>query len=169
MRTILLKQRKTGFQCLALLMLLATAFTPAFLLPAWAASSDAVIDLADTNPAAEGDGWIYSNGLYTIQDGANVTVTGSNGGSTRRIEVAAGAAAVTLDNASIYITDTSGSGAPVSLQNGANLTLTLAGESALTGNLFYAGIYVPSGAALTVTGSGKLIARGGDSDSCGGA
>jgi formylglycine-generating enzyme required for sulfatase activity len=62
-----------------------------------------LIDLSDDNPPVCGRGWWYADGVYTIVDWANVTVTGDNGKSGRRIVVKRGAKKVnlTFDNVTL--------------------------------------------------------------------
>jgi hypothetical protein len=55
-----------------------------------------IIDLSVENPSPCGRGWTFSDGVYTIHDWANVTITGDNKKSGRRIEVAKGARKVNI-------------------------------------------------------------------------
>ena len=128
----------------------------------WAAACGNTINMTDNNPPVSGDGWSYSDDVYTILDGANVTVTGGNqslSSSRRRIAVAADAtAAIVLDGVSI--TDLGGYQSPLTLNDGANVTLILAGTNTLMAGSFAAGIQT-TGATLTIDGTGKLEAAGG--------
>ncbi|MCL2605441.1 MAG: putative Ig domain-containing protein, partial [Defluviitaleaceae bacterium] len=128
-----------------------------------------IIDLSITSPPANGSGWSFNstsdastNDIYTILDGANVIVTGSNTGSQRRLAVEAGATAtITLNGMSI--TGLSGSTALL-LGSNSNVTLYLADgtTNTLTGGSG-AGI-ITSQATLIINGStGTLIATGSDS------
>ncbi|MDR2172646.1 MAG: IPTL-CTERM sorting domain-containing protein [Burkholderiales bacterium] len=114
-----------------------------------------VIDLSDTDPPLTGDGWTYSggtDGVYTILDSADVTVTNSNTGSQRRLEVDADAeATITLNNASI--TDLGAGQSALLLNAGADVMLILADGSTntLTGFGTAAGIQT-TGATLTIDG-----------------
>ncbi|MCL2662585.1 MAG: putative Ig domain-containing protein [Oscillospiraceae bacterium] len=137
------------------------------LVHALAASSGANIDMSDTNPPASGTGWTYNSttSIYTILDGANVTVTGYNGSTQRGLAIAANAAAtVTLNGASIDVSAQSGQ-SPLLLNSGANLTLTLIGTNSLMAGQAAAGIQVPSGTTLTISsaGTGTLTSLGGTS------
>jgi uncharacterized repeat protein (TIGR02543 family) len=102
----------------------------------------------------------YSNHVYTVSDGANVTVIGST--TTDRIRVS-GTVTITLQDASIELDSSvpdprasdpgTPSPSPLTLVNGANLTLKLAG-----GNSLYsysggngAGIHVPPGTTIKIT------------------
>ncbi|WP_138268424.1 X2-like carbohydrate binding domain-containing protein [Anaerofustis stercorihominis] len=139
-------------------------------MPVMALSEGNVIDMSDTNPAASGDGWTYADGVYTISNGANVTVVGDNGGSGRRILIEAGATAtVTLSGTSI--TQTNSNAAPIGLDNNTNLTLILAEgtENTLSGASTQAsGIQMGLAGQATVTstltieGTGTLYATGGN-------
>ena len=122
-----------------------------------------VLDLSQATPTAS-TAWTFNNNVYTFLNGANVRVTGSNEGSERRIEIAANATAtVTLDGATIAELD--GGQSPLLLNNGANLTLTLAAGTinTLTAGNNRAGIQAPQGTTLTINGTGTLNARGGGS------
>jgi hypothetical protein len=99
--------------------------------------------------------------VYTVLDGANVTVTGTNSGSVRRVEVASAAtAAITLDGATISGLGNNTNPA-LNLNSGASLTLTLksATSSSLTGGNQAAGIRVHPSAALIINGAGELLAQ----------
>jgi hypothetical protein len=113
--------------------------------------------------------WDYAGGVYTIHDGADVTVSGS---TTDRI-VVQGTATVTLDGASIVLSGDDDA-SPLDLANGANLTLRLAGTNTLTASGGAAGVHVPEGRTLTITSaagdgseSGTLTATGGGTGSAG--
>jgi uncharacterized repeat protein (TIGR02543 family) len=120
---------------------------------------NAFIDLAFTPEDASGAGWTYNSasGVYTILDGAEVTVTGAT--TERRIVVASGAAAaLTLQDASI---DVSGHAACAFDTAGAVVNLILAGDNKLKGGEEAAALHTPQGATLTITGSGSLDVSGG--------
>jgi hypothetical protein len=111
--------------------------------------------------------WDYAGGVYTIHDGADVTVSGST--TANRI-VVNGTATVTPDNASITLSGTTAA-SPLDLADGANLTLRLAGTNTLTASGGAAGVHVPEGRTLTITSaagngqtSGTLTATGGGAD-----
>jgi len=114
------------------------------------------INLNDPNRTT-GTGWSLSGNIYTVSSGADVTVTGSNADSQRRITVN-GTANITLNNASI--TGLGYAQAPIMLNNAANLTLTLAGVNTLTAGEDRAGIHATEGTTLTINGTGKLTATG---------
>jgi subtilisin family serine protease len=115
------------------------------------------IDLNRSNPPSVGLRWTYSNNVYTVGNGANISITGNNGGSARRVEIAASATVlITLENASITT-----SYSPLLLNSGANATLTLVGSNILTGGNNCAGIQT-IGAKLTIGGTGSLTAIGGN-------
>ncbi|MCL2414278.1 MAG: T9SS type A sorting domain-containing protein [Bacteroidales bacterium] len=118
------------------------------------------IDMSLGSPALPCDGsWTFANGIYTILDGASVTITGTNAGQ-RRIEIAEGANVnITLENATI-----AGLGnnlSPFLLNSDAEVTLTLVGENTLTAGGNRAGIQTEQGATLTINGTGRLTATGG--------
>ena len=119
-----------------------------------------VIDLSNANPLSAGAGWRFSDNVYTISGNSDITVTGDNGTSARRIEVMAGATAnITLENTRI-VTATSQS--PLLLNSGANVTLTLVGENTLTAGSNRAGIQTTD-ATLIINGEGSLTVTGGNS------
>jgi len=126
-------------------------------------SSGATIDMSDSAPPAIGTGWTFANNVYTILDGANVTVIGDNQlptASLRRIWIEDDAVAnVTLNGVNIELTQHS----PIDLSYGANLTLTLATGSinTLIAVSSAAGIRAPGNTALTINGTGTLNAQGG--------
>jgi len=143
---------------LVLTFLLFTTFTVK------ATSSGATIDLTDATTTS-GTGWTLSGYTFTIQNGANVTITG-NVQAGRNIVVAANAtASITLQNASVsqtMATDSHGNIVQIGtnlmllqLSSGANVTLTLIGT-----NTFNEGIQAPTGTTLTINGSGTLTTNG---------
>jgi hypothetical protein len=134
------------------------------------ASGGATIDLADASPPAAGTGWTYDSttGVYTVTSGANVTVTGNNGGTNRRLSVLSGSTNVriTLENATINVSAQTGANALN--VTGANVTVVLSGTNALTSGANRPGILVPTGSTLTITSisgdnseNGTLTATGG--------
>ncbi|GHV48447.1 hypothetical protein FACS189499_07860 [Clostridia bacterium] len=134
-------------------------------------SANATINMADPSPQASGTGWTYANEVYTIEDGANVTVINSNAGSQRRIAVAENATAtVTLDN--VNITGAVNLAGMFQLNIGANVTLNLVGDNTLKNTAVSsshnggAALGVPEGSSITIQGSGTLYA---ESNDCGAA
>ncbi|MDR2173043.1 MAG: IPTL-CTERM sorting domain-containing protein [Burkholderiales bacterium] len=136
---------------------------------AMAQSTGATIDMSDTSPTASGTGWTLASGVYTISNGADVTVIGNNGGSGRRILIQAGATArITLNGTTI--TGTTGNTAPIGLDNNTNLTLILADGTINTlsgANTEACGIQqglagqTNNTSILTIEGNGTLNATGG--------
>jgi len=116
---------------------------------ALAQSSGTQIDLSQSaSIPASGTGWTYGGGFYTIQNGANVTVTGQSA-DERRIAIAQDANAhITLHDAKIA--GLANDQAAILLNSGSHLTLTLTGESDLTGGWECAAIQT-TGAQLTIT------------------
>ncbi|MDR0232629.1 MAG: S8 family serine peptidase [Dysgonamonadaceae bacterium] len=118
------------------------------------------IDLSESNPSSSGLRWTFSDDVYTISDGANVSITGNNEGSERRVEVMAGAAAyITLDNANIA--GLAANQSPLLINSGANVTLKIVGTNTLTAGDNRAGIQASS-AKLTINGTGSLTTTGGN-------
>ncbi|MDR2599457.1 MAG: hypothetical protein LBC73_04190, partial [Oscillospiraceae bacterium] len=128
-----------------------------------ATSGGTVIDLIDANPPASGTGWTFENGVYTILDGANVTV-GGFGANGFTIEIAENATAtLTLNAAVIGLTTPSlpDGVSALSLLPGANLTIIPLQLSDLASGANAAGIQVPVGTTLTInltTYGGTLFA-----------
>jgi hypothetical protein len=116
-----------------------------------------------------GAGWHYDEETDTfyIEDGANVRLT--NRTTTSRIVIEENAVAtLTLQDASIDLHETDWM-SPIRLENGADVTVKLSGESSLKGSLFAGGgIEASKGTWLTITSEegdgetgGKLTVTGG--------
>jgi len=112
-----------------------------------------------------GTGWSWADPVLTINNGANITVTGTvkNG---RKIEVSANATAnVTISN--IYISGEDvvvgdgWEGCPLYLNSGANVTLTLDGDNKIKAGHYWPAISVTTNRTLTIGGTGSLDATGG--------
>jgi|GEM_PF-5657347 len=122
--------------------------------PSFAAS----ISIDISNPGS-GPGYTYTANLLTFDPSANsnvYTITGST--NTNAIVIGAGVdTVIILDNAVI---DTPGTN--ISIASGATLELVLEGGTvnSLQSGGGGAGIHVPPGANLTVSGTGALTARG---------
>ncbi|MDR1292790.1 MAG: Ig-like domain-containing protein [Clostridiales Family XIII bacterium] len=165
MRTI---SRKALAAIVALAMLL--AMTP---MGAWGAfAASGYIDMSDANPATSGPGWTYDSDseVYTILNGADVAVTGDNNSpakSQRRLQVATDAAVnITLDGVTIGAIDgeyptLDEYNSPLKLNAGANVNLAIAGKNSLVAGYYQAGINVPEGTTLSISGDGVLCATGG--------
>ncbi|MDR2990773.1 MAG: immunoglobulin domain-containing protein [Burkholderiaceae bacterium] len=139
-------------------------------LPAQAAST---FDLSSApgSPISSADyNWDPGTKVLTVNDGADITITGATSDGTR-IEVAASATAtITLDNASIDLSALPSptlNESPLLLDAGANVTLTIEGNNLLQGGSrggalsHAAGIGAPAGTTLTINGTGTLTANGG--------
>jgi hypothetical protein len=134
---------------------------------AFANSGGSIIDISDDDPGPpSGSGWSYADGVYTILNGANVIVEGNNSGTGNRLTVDTGATvSITLDSVTINGLDEHES--PLALGGGARVNLTLAGANSLTSGFNAAGIYVPVGTAITISGGGSLLVDGGNYESIG--
>ncbi|MDR1573367.1 MAG: S-layer homology domain-containing protein [Clostridiales Family XIII bacterium] len=142
----------------ALLAATLTGASLAGLLPAaYAAGGDgATIHVDDPKPS--GAGWSYANNVFTVANGATVTVTGET--KTNRIRVASGAAVnITLDGANIDISGTEKACAFDMAD--ATVNLTLAGTNSLKSGMYNAGLQVPARSVLTIDGVGSMSAVGG--------
>jgi hypothetical protein len=127
------------------------------------APAQETINLGAATPAG-GAHWSYSAGVFTILNGANVTVTGT-AIENRRIVVAENATAtVTLNNAVINLSTLGGGGSSTErnctflLRNGAKVMMTLTGSNQLRSADWFAGLQVATGTEIEISGSGSLIA-----------
>jgi hypothetical protein len=139
----------TTFRALALTLCLLTSVS------AYAQELEPVtIDLGTVS--VDGTGYtVNEDSVVTLtQNGGHYIITGST--TTKRI-VVVDSATVTLRNADI----TSSTNSPFGLENGAKVTLILAGTSNLrTSERYSPGLTVPEGAELTIQGDGDLTAIG---------
>lgn len=102
--------------------------------------------------------YTYANNTLTVQDGADLTISGTT--TQDKIVVASGAtAAITLAGVNINV------GGCAFDMAGATVTLTLAENTTniLKSDVFRAGLEAPDGSTLTIDGSGKLEATSGSS------
>ncbi|GHT22760.1 hypothetical protein FACS189430_05010 [Bacteroidia bacterium] len=166
---------------------------------AYAQSAGTIIDMSDPNPPASGTGWTYDDSQYIITGSADVTVTGSNAGSNRRVTVRNPilmmtdytVANVTLSDVSIDVSHigVSGSSVPNGVNDcafttgycgsmGGEVNLTLLGTNTLKSGHYSAGILVSGGdgktisrTTLTITdkSTGTLNVTGGPSGIGGGS
>ena len=165
---------KLGRKPLAALLTLALLVS---LLPLGAAPAQA----ADTAGAFEvtggtlGSDYSYSNGVLTVNDGANITISMASGATTPtsdRIVVAENATAtITLNSVNIKGSANSGN-VPSAIDLSPNATLMLVLSENSTNTLAGAdgggydgapGIHVPDSAALIIQGGGSLTVTGGSS------
>lgn len=115
-----------------------------------------------------GTDYSYSNGVLTVNDGADITIS-TSGQTTDRIVVAQNATAtITLAGVSITPQDKYTNYSAIDIPDGASLTIILQENTTntLTGGTNSVahgapGIHVPSGASLTIKGSGTLTVTGG--------
>ena len=116
-----------------------------------------------------GTDYSYTNGVLTVNDGANLTIS-TNGQISDRIVIAGGAKAnITLAGVNITPTDagTSDGYSGIDLGSGATLNITLQSGSS---NVIHGGtsstgtpapgIHLPEGSTLTINGSGSLEVHG---------
>ena len=165
---------KLGRKPLAALLTLALLVS---LLPLGAAPAQA----ADTAGALEvtggtlGSDYSYSNGVLTVNDGANITISMASGATTPtsdRIVVAENATAtITLNDVNIKGSANNGN-VPSAIDLSPNATLMLVLSENSTNTLAGAdgggyddapGIHVPDSAALIIQGGGSLTVTGGSS------
>ncbi|GHS95810.1 hypothetical protein AGMMS50276_12800 [Synergistales bacterium] len=143
---------------LFILLTLALALTlvPAFTRASHAASSGSTIDVGDSSTAG-GTNWAYASGVFTVY--GDVTITGTTTANRVRVVVTSGTTAnITLNGVNI---DVSAINYTAFDMSGATVNLTLQGTNTLKSGMNGAGINVPTGAALTISGSGTVYAIGG--------
>jgi len=127
-------------------------------------SGGTYINVGEASPPASGTGWTYSNGVFTVQNGANVTVAGT--ASSRYILVEENATAtITLAGVDINNFLMTGSYYPAIDVTNANVTILLYGKNSLRGAKGHAGIEQRLTGTLTIDRSaeddGVLYATGG--------
>ena len=142
------------------------ALVPATPSTALAATYTGIFSLASgqwetgsTATTAESNKCTWSDPVLTVNNGADIAITGTSANG-RRIEVAPGAkASITLINATVANLGSYFS--PLSLSAGSDITVNLIGDNRFTGGIGSAAIQVPAGSALTINGPGTLTATGG--------
>ena len=162
--------------------LLATILTLAMLvslLPIGAAPAQAAGDIGDFNVTGNSS-YSYANGVLTVNDGANITISMDSSETTPtsdRIVVAENATAtITLAGVNIKGSDLDSNQniaakSAIDLSNGSILTIdlsantenTLAGGDGSTDGSGAPGIHVPDSASLIIQGEGSLTVNGGTS------
>ena len=162
--------------------LLATILTLAMLvslLPIGAAPAQAAGDTGDFNVTGNSS-YSYANGVLTVNDGANITISMDSSETTPtsdRIVVAENATAtITLAGVNIKGSDLDSNQniaakSAIDLSNGSKLTIdlsantenTLAGGDGSTDGSGAPGIHVPDSASLIIQGEGSLTVNGGTS------
>jgi hypothetical protein len=120
----------------------------------------------DGDISISGDTATYSGGMYKVTNtnGFIITQYNSTTSTFYMISVTEGNADITLQNVNIdeYKNGTHYYRPALSIANGASAKLTLSGSNILKGDNSCAGIFVPSGAELTINGNGSLTAIGGE-------
>lgn len=118
-------------------------------------------DSAKTLNLSDGNIVISATG-YTVGTGSEQAYTGAykiTGSANNTIKITGGTHEIILDS----VTSTKPATSPISLAGDAKVTLQLKGKSSLTAPDKQAGIEVPAGCELTITGDGTLFANGGAS------
>ena len=132
----------------------------------------------------ESNSYSYSNGVLTVNDGANITISMANGATTPTSDriVVNGNAKITLNGVNITgskYDNINGTDAQSAIDVSENATLILnlseSSQNTLTGgagesSVGAPGIHVPSSASVVIQGSGDLSVTGGSSNgTCGGS
>jgi len=99
-----------------------------------------------------GGEYIHNGQYYINANGENYTVTGESDVNT--LNIMGGNPAITLNGVKL-------TGRSVEIAAGVNAAFTLVGENTLVGKDGIPSIHVPTGASLTITGTGILHADGG--------
>lgn len=116
------------------------------------------LDLAQGSIVISATGYTIGSAEETAFTG-NYTISSTAQSATAYyILVTGGTHTITLDN----LVCTSRESSPIKLSGDAKVNLILVGTSALTGSGYHAGIEVPSGCELTISGDGQLTALGGN-------
>ncbi len=131
-------------------------------MPLIARAAGANLNIADGDIIFDLDG----SGVFYSQGGAPGTYYDPSAGSIRIYGNSSNTITVKEGSHSFLVADlkiTSASAPPISLESGASLTLTTDGtNSTLTATgAGFAGIQIPSGASLNISGNGQLYAYGG--------
>ena len=123
--------------------------------------SGVTVDGTDVGLLA-GPGWTYDADVKQLTISADCTLSGTNDAGAVSVLVSADCT-VTLSNLCLRCTEAYTAYAPVLLDATANVaaTLVLAGDNTLRALQSRAGIGVPPGTSLTVTGDGRLDVAGG--------
>ena len=168
--------RKLGRKLTSALLALALLVS---VLPIGAAPAQAAGDTGDFNVTGSGS-YAYNNGVLTVNDGANITISMDSSETTPtsdRIVVAENATAtITLAGVNIKGSDLDSNQniaakSAIDLSNGSILTIalskdtknTLTGGSGNTDGSGAPGIHVPDSASLIIQGEGNLSVSGGTS------
>ena len=135
-------------------------------LPGLARAAGTEIDLTTLTDGTSEDGYTYSGGLLTISGIGPFTIT-TNGTETNRsiiVNVPASTADtpvdITLDSVNINVSGQT-SICALAIQAASTAKVTLQGDNVLKSGANCAGLYVPSGAALIIEGTGALVVTGG--------
>ena len=116
------------------------------------------LDLLEGNILIEEDGYTIGDGEKQSYTGA-YTISGNSTSTTNSITVSGGTHTIVLDNVII----TTAAGSPITLTNKAKVNLQLSGTTTLNSPAKKACIEVPKGCELSLSGTGKLFAMGGQS------
>lgn len=121
--------------------------------------AQATFDLASAT--GTGNGWSWQDSVLLVNDGANITITGTVNDGRRIVVDTNATVSITLQNVSI--TGLAIVHSPLLLNDGATVTLTIEGENMLTAGDWGAGVQAPEGTTLIINGiEGSLSANGGD-------
>ena len=117
-----------------------------------------ILDVTQGNILIEEDGYTIGDGEKQNYTGA-YTISGNSTESANTITVSGGTHTIVLDN--VILTTTAES--PISLADGAKVNLWLSGTTKLSAPAKKAGIEVPAGCELSISGEGSLQALSGES------
>lgn len=151
---------------LILLLIIGLMLTFSATIPVFASDNELIeIDLASIIEDTYGDGYSYSGGSLTITGEGPFLITTSVSVNGRGVVVntAGTTAAITLENVSI--SNTGNNACAFTLADEAKAVISLIGTNVLTSGQNRAGLEVPAGAEILITGTpaDELTAIGGQS------
>lgn len=122
------------------------------------------LDLSQGSITISATGYTQGSGNETKFTGAYTIEQSNKSYSNKTVSVTGGTHEITMNNVDIDVSGISGACA-FSIASGATVDLKLAGPVTLKSGSYAAGLYVPTGAAVTISAisaSGALTAAGGD-------
>lgn len=126
----------------------------------YAESDSSTIDISDSSVGQTlPTGVSYAGNVFTITSGGSITVIGTTTTNTIVVETGVTNLTLTLSGTSI----TSSSKSPISIQGNSNVSIVLSDgtTNTLKGAFQKAGLSVPSGSTVNISGTGTLNATGG--------
>ena len=142
------------------------------LLPTPALAAETRVTVGNFNVEGDGSTYSYSNGVLTINNGANLTISTNSQTSDRivisdnaNVKLTLAGVTIVVPSGGLYEGNSAidvGSGATLSITLSENSSNTITGGSSITGNGGI-GIHVPESATLLIQGEGNVSVSGGAS------